>query len=167
MLFTAFVGLRRRCASLKMKGIQAIPKIILGTNLGYSALIALTSGLFACWTVWESNLRRVRPESPSRPPRHRRDACSIAWCSFLTAPDALFDFHTGAGSATSRCSARARSWTTSFRSFHYGKTRTRSSTNGRGGTSATAALGPHYVCSLSSHSFSRRCVLDFPCRTVW
>ena len=49
MLFTAFIGLRRRCASLKMKGVQAIPKVILGTNLGYSALIALTSGLFACW----------------------------------------------------------------------------------------------------------------------
>ena len=31
-------------------------------------------------------LRRVRAESSRRPPRHRRDACSIAWwCSFLTA----------------------------------------------------------------------------------
>ena len=31
-------------------------------------------------------LRRVRPESPCRPPRHRRDACSMAWrCRFLTA----------------------------------------------------------------------------------
>ena len=30
-------------------------------------------------TVWKSNLRRVRPESPRRPPRHRRDACSMAW----------------------------------------------------------------------------------------
>ena len=30
-------------------------------------------------------LRRV-PESPRRPPRHRRDACSMAWrCRFLTA----------------------------------------------------------------------------------
>ena len=29
--------------------------------------------------VWKSNLRRVRPESPRRPPRHRRDACSMAW----------------------------------------------------------------------------------------
>ena len=36
--------------------------------------------------VWKSNLRRVRPESPRRPPRHRRDACSIAWrCRFLAA----------------------------------------------------------------------------------
>ena len=27
-----------------------------------------------------------RPESPRRPPRHRRDACSMAWrCRFLTA----------------------------------------------------------------------------------
>jgi len=38
------------------------------------------------WAVWKSNLRRVRPESPRRPPRHRRDACSMAWrCRFLAA----------------------------------------------------------------------------------
>ena len=31
-------------------------------------------------------LRRVRAESPRRPPRHRRDTCSMAWrCRFLTA----------------------------------------------------------------------------------
>ena len=31
-------------------------------------------------------LRRVRAESSRRPPRHRRDGCSIAWrCRFLTA----------------------------------------------------------------------------------
>ncbi len=31
-------------------------------------------------------LRHVRAGSPRRPPRHRRDACSIAWrCRFLTA----------------------------------------------------------------------------------
>ena len=31
-------------------------------------------------------LRRVRAESSPRPPRHRRDACSMAWrCRFLTA----------------------------------------------------------------------------------
>ena len=31
-------------------------------------------------------LRRVRAESTRRPPRHRRDACSMAWrCRFLTA----------------------------------------------------------------------------------
>ena len=36
--------------------------------------------------VWKSNLRRVRPESPRRRSRHRRDACSMAWpCRFLTA----------------------------------------------------------------------------------
>ena len=45
-------------------------------------------------------LRRVRAESSRRPPRHRRDACSMAWrCQFLaarpSAPDALVDFHTG------------------------------------------------------------------------
>ena len=32
-------------------------------------------------------LRRVRAESSRRPPRHRRDACSMAWrCRFLAAP---------------------------------------------------------------------------------
>ena len=31
-------------------------------------------------------LRHVRPESPRRPPRHRRDTCPMAWlCRFLTA----------------------------------------------------------------------------------
>ena len=30
-------------------------------------------------------LRRVRPESPRRPPRHRHDACSMAWrCRSIT-----------------------------------------------------------------------------------
>ena len=34
----------------------------------------------------EIKLRRVRPKSSRRPPRHRRDACSMAWrCRFLTA----------------------------------------------------------------------------------
>ena len=54
-------------------------------------------------------LRRVRAESSRRPPRHRRDTCSMAWrCRFFTArrsqrgpsprnaPDTLVDFHTGA-----------------------------------------------------------------------
>ena len=67
-------------------------------------------------------LRRVRAESSRRPPRHRRDACSMAWrCRFLAArpsqdgrvvaekrlseelsgaPDALVDFHTGGGPPT-------------------------------------------------------------------
>ena len=34
---------------------------------------------FEFGSVWKSNLRRVRPESPRRPPCHRRDACSMAW----------------------------------------------------------------------------------------
>ena len=41
---------------------------------------------FVAHHLWKSNLRRVRPESPRRPPRHRRDTCSMAWrCRFLTA----------------------------------------------------------------------------------
>ena len=42
---------------------------------------------FEVWTCVEIKiLRRVRPESSRRPPRHRRDACSMAWrCRFLAA----------------------------------------------------------------------------------
>ena len=36
--------------------------------------------------VWNQILRRVRAESSRRPPRHQRNACSMAWqCRFLTA----------------------------------------------------------------------------------
>ena len=50
-------------------------------------------------------LRRVRAESSRRPPRHRRDACSMAWrCRFLIAR--RVDFHTG------RSTARASGTTT-------------------------------------------------------
>ena len=35
-------------------------------------VVVLCGGVGA---VWKSNLRRVRPESPRRPPRRRRDAC--------------------------------------------------------------------------------------------
>tara|TARA_Y100001978_G_C23309303_1_gene253056 strand:+ start:125 stop:343 length:219 start_codon:yes stop_codon:yes gene_type:complete len=37
-------------------------------------------------TVEIKILRRVRAESSRPPPRHRRDACSMAWrCRFITA----------------------------------------------------------------------------------
>ena len=51
----------------------------------------------ASQAVRKSNLRRVRPESPRRPPHHRRDACSMAWrCRFLTAQqESPVEFHTG------------------------------------------------------------------------
>ena len=55
-------------------------------------------------------LRRARAESSRRPPRHRRDACSMAW---RCAPDTLVDFHTGTTASTrgapSRPAARTRS----------------------------------------------------------
>ena len=45
---------------------------------------ALATQVYACVEI--KVLWRVRPESPRRPPRHRRDACSMAWrCRFLTA----------------------------------------------------------------------------------
>jgi len=41
--------------------------------------------LWSC-AVWNQILRRVRAEASRRHPRHRRDACSMAWrCRFLTA----------------------------------------------------------------------------------
>ena len=44
------------------------------------------SGRDALLPVWKSNLRHVRAESSCRPPRYRRDACSMAWrCRLLTA----------------------------------------------------------------------------------
>ena len=43
-------------------------------------------GLLVMLCVEIKILRRVRAESPRRPPRHRRDACSMAWrCRFLAA----------------------------------------------------------------------------------
>ena len=62
--------------------------------------------------AWKSNLRRVRAESPRRPPRHLHDICSMAWrCRFLTArrraPDTLVDFHTGTSKRATRSSASA------------------------------------------------------------
>ena len=45
---------------------------------------ARVSRVVACAEI--KVLRRVRAESSRRPPRHRRDACSMAWrCRFLTA----------------------------------------------------------------------------------
>ena len=57
------------------------------------------------WTCVDIKiLRRVRAEPSRRPPRHRRNACSMAWrCWFITAPrsremgvpNTLVDFRTG------------------------------------------------------------------------
>ena len=47
---------------------------------------SVMSGCFASTCVEIKILRHVRAESSRRPPRHRRDACSMAWrCRFLTA----------------------------------------------------------------------------------
>jgi hypothetical protein len=114
------------------------PLVVVGGRAdGYEALVA-SGDAAAPWTqpedewdalalnytsgtVWKSNLRRVRPESPRRPPHHRRDACSMAWRRrFLTAgrsqrlsgaPDTMVDFHTGrerrAGPRASSCTTGA------------------------------------------------------------
>ena len=65
-------------------------------GLGMMAL--LVTAIFGSWILMNVEaaaastcveikiLRRVRAESPRRPPRHRRDACSMAWrCRFLAA----------------------------------------------------------------------------------
>ena len=47
---------------------------------------AVSRGLSAATCVEIKVLRRVRAESSRRPPRHQRDACSMAWrCRFLAA----------------------------------------------------------------------------------
>ena len=47
---------------------------------------SVMSGCFASTCVEIKILLRVRAESSRRPPRHRRDACSMAWrCRSLTA----------------------------------------------------------------------------------
>ena len=54
----------------------------------YSFIVAfaLMKGLMVVICVEIKILRRVRAESSRRPPRHRRDACSMAWrCRFLAA----------------------------------------------------------------------------------
>ena len=49
---------------------------------------------FVAWAEIKIS-RRLRAESSRRPPRHRRDACSMAWrCRFLTVRQRLVDFHT-------------------------------------------------------------------------
>jgi hypothetical protein len=131
-------------------------------------------------------LRRVRAESSRRPPRHRRDACSMAWlCRFLSAPDTLVDFHPGSANGmgespsgapdpstwprpgSRRCaSIRRRTATTRCRStrccgatatFYMIYRRRRSVGGARGGRAATPA--PTYcgtTTARSARSTSRR-----------
>ena len=64
---------------------EALPLFLSGLLL--NALLGPTALILAVLNCVEIKiLRRVRPESPRRPPRRRRDACSMAWrCWFLTA----------------------------------------------------------------------------------
>ena len=64
---------------------EALPLFLSGLLL--NALLGPTALILAVLNCVEIKiLRRVRPESPRRPPRHRHDACSTAWrCRFLTA----------------------------------------------------------------------------------
>ena len=58
-------------------------------SMGWLFLVICCLTLINCFVntcVEIKILRRVRAESSQRPPRHRRDACSMAWrCQFLTA----------------------------------------------------------------------------------
>ena len=65
---------------------KAKPPPVPGSPVPPSPQRTFSAGSLSSLSVWKSNLRRVRPESPRRPPRHRRDTCSMAWQSrFLTA----------------------------------------------------------------------------------
>ena len=64
------------------------------------------SHLFALWwpPVWKSNLRHVRPESPSTRRLLDSVAVSVPPRSTEPAPDTLVDFHTGGrGTASATC----------------------------------------------------------------
>jgi hypothetical protein len=68
----------------------APPRVLdIGANHGLFAIFAALRGarvaaVEACVEI--KIVRRVRAESSRRPPRHRRDACSMAWrCRFLAA----------------------------------------------------------------------------------
>ena len=61
--------------------VSGMEEPIKKTNVGGVVSEGMLCDERMLWAVWKSNLRRVR-----RPPRHRRDACSMAWrCRFLTA----------------------------------------------------------------------------------
>ena len=60
-----------------------------GRGTGTGTLLLKTVAAIAhaegCKLCGNQSLRRVRAESSPRPPRHRRDACSMAWrCRFFT-----------------------------------------------------------------------------------
>ena len=57
---------------------EALPLFLSGLLL--NALLGPAALILAVLNCVEIKiLRRVRPESPRRPPRHRCDACSMAW----------------------------------------------------------------------------------------
>ena len=56
--------------------------VVAFVTLAYFTVRELYQMAFTCVEI--KILRRVRAESSRRPPRHRRDACSMAWrCRFL------------------------------------------------------------------------------------
>ena len=60
--------------------VERRPVAVLGEPLD----VGVARNVVACVEI--KILRRVRAEPSRRPPRHRRDACSMAWrCRFVTA----------------------------------------------------------------------------------
>jgi hypothetical protein len=73
-----------RCV-LRVRGLEA-DKIDTRTFLGATLPVLQKSSGRVCTCVEIKISRRVRAESSRRPPRHRRDASSMAWrCRFLIA----------------------------------------------------------------------------------
>ena len=87
--------------TLKATGLLRVSQEIEDAGLDDSKHGGAMSEVVAASCVEIKISRRVRTEASRRPPRHRRDACSMAWrCGSLTArrshaSDSLFDFHTG------------------------------------------------------------------------
>ena len=96
--------------TLKATGLLRVSQEIEDAGLDDSKHGGAMSEVVAASCVEIKISRRVRTEASRRPPRHRRDACSMSWrCRFLAArpnqdgrviadaPGALVDFHTAGG----------------------------------------------------------------------
>ena len=70
--------------TLKATGLLRVSQEIEDAGLDDSKHGGAMSEVVATSCVEIKILRRVRTEASRRPPRHRRDACSMAWCTRLT-----------------------------------------------------------------------------------
>ena len=83
---TAMASRPLRCLALATKEVSDWEDVERGGPAAHEAFESdlVLEGVAGCVEI--KILRRVRADSSRRPPRHRRDACSMAWrCRFLAA----------------------------------------------------------------------------------